>query len=806
MRNSLLIIFWLLYSCLLAQTATQTVRGRITDRETTAPLIGVAVAVYNGDKLIGGAASDDNGYFRIERVPVGRMTITASYLGYKKILMPNTPVTSAKEVILNLDMEPSVTEMKEVTVGTGKKRGESINDMATISARAFTVEEASRYAGSRNDPARMASNFAGVSGTDDSRNDIVIRGNSPFGVQWRLENVNIPNPTHFAVAGTTGGPVGILNNRMLANSDFLTGAFPAEYGNALAGVFDVRYRNGNDQHHEFALQFGVLGAEVFAEGPISKKNKSSYMFNYRYATLDLLVAAGIDIGTKAVPKYQDAQFKLNFPLKKGNISVFGLGGYATVNLITSTDQKPGGREIYSSKDQDEFFRTGLGIIGLSYTRPLNEKAYAKITFAASTQWIQDRFIRVLRHTNAEGNYVLDGKYYKTYFRNIESKFSANWFHNYKLNGQQVLRFGMNTELNVFNYLDSTLNENNFSWQKRYDYRGAHFMFQPYVQWKFTINEKWSMVAGLHGQWFTLNNSWSIEPRASIKYQFRKNQSFGLGTGLHSQTQPMYIYFVKDNYTDPYNHVLRNKNLGFTRSYHLVASYDVFFKHDVRVKAEAYFQYLFDLPVEQRSSSYSILNEGSSFDRFFPAKLVNKGVGRNIGIELTVEKFFTHNWFCMFTGSLYDARYRASNGIWYNSDFNGNYIMNALGTKEFKWGKKRVNTIGLGGKITFGGGQRYTPYDTVLSKLSEDPVKQDAMRNKLQFHPYFRFDVRISYSCNTRKHITHEVGIDLVNITFQKNILRLQYIDAQTPPKEVYQLGFLPLFYYRIDFSVGKNKS
>ena len=799
--KKVLLLTLLLYSCIsFAQQATQTLRGRVIDREITMPLMGVNVAAFLNGKLLGGAQTDENGYYRIEKLPITRIEITASYLGYKKTTIQNIPLTSAKEMVTNIELEPAVQEMKEVEVTGGKRKGEAINEMTTLSARAFTVDDAARYAGSRNDPARMASNFAGVSGTDDSRNDIVVRGNSPFGVQWRLENVNIPNPSHFAIAGTTGGPVGMLNNKVLSNSDFLTGAFPAEYGNALAGVFDVRFKNGNDEKHEFGLEFGLMGAQAFAEGPLNRKTKASYVVNYRYATLDLLVKAGIDIGTKAIPKYQDLQFKLNFPLKNGaNLSFFGLGGYSLVNLMTSTDKKPE-RDIYASKDIDEFLRTGMGVVGINYTRPINDKCYSRITFAASGQSLRNHFVRIVRHVDpVSGDYVVDNKYDKMFFNFMEAKFSANFYRNYKLNNRHVVRFGMNTELNVYRYSDSILNEQTSLWEKRLSYKGAHFVFQPYVQWRWSISEKVTLNAGLHGQLFTLNKSWSLEPRLAVKYQFKRNQSVALGTGLHSQLQPAYLYFQNDNVLHP-EYGLRNKNLDFSRSFHLVGAYDVFFKQDIRMKVEAYFQYLWGIPIDKTPTSYSVINEGASFDRFFPGKLENKGLGRNVGLEVTLEKFFTHNWFIMFSGSVYDSKYKASDGQWYNTSYNGNYIVNILGTKEFKWGKKRLNTIGIGGKLTVGGGQRYTPYDTLLSKYSEDPVVQDKERNKYQFKPYFRFDIKLNYMWNGKKHVTQEVGIDLVNITFQKNILRLQYVDAQAQPREVYQLGFLPLFYYRIDFS------
>jgi hypothetical protein len=782
-----------------AQVPVQTIRGTVVDKESNMPLIGVNVVITKDSAILNGSTTDENGHFRIERIPVGRVNLSATYMGFKPIFIPNLLTSSAKEMVMSLEMEQSVSDLQEVEI-QGKRKGETINEMAVLSARQFTVEETERYAGSRGDPARMAANFAGVSGTDDSRNDIVIRGNSPFGVVYKLENVNIPNPNHFAVAGSTGGSVGILNNKVMANSDFLTGAFPAEYGNGIAGVFDIRYKNGNNERHEYTAQLGILGAELFGEGPVSKKNKSSYLFNYRYATLEALIALGIDVGTQATPKYQDLQFKFNFPQKNGdNLSIFGLGGYSMINFITSNKTKPETREIYATKDQDEFFRSGLGIVGLTYTHQVNDKVYSKVSIAASVDMQKNHFDKVDRYVDSTtGNYVVDSIFPKVDFQLVTARYSASFLRNHKVNSRLSIRYGLSTDIYYVNYLDSILRESDFTWEKRLDSKEFHILFQPYAQLKYAITERLSMVAGLHTQYYTINKkSWSIEPRFSIKWQFKPNQSVSFGTGLHSQTIPSYQYFVNQ----PGQRQL-NKDLGFMRSFHLVAGYDVFFKKDIRIKTEIYFQQLFDLPVTVAPSSYNILNEGAGFDRFFPTKLVNKGLGRNMGVEFTLEKFFTKNWFFMFSGSLYDSRLQGSNGKWYNSDFNGNYVLNALGTKEFRWGKKRINTIGIGGKVTFGGGQRYTPFDTVLSQYSEDPVALDSMRNGNQFKPYFRLDIKLNYRCNT-KRFTHEVGIDLVNLTFQKNILRLQYAGPDVPAQEVYQLGFLPLFYYRLDFWIGK---
>jgi len=809
-----LFLLWI-FLCLLTSKAatqplTQTIRGVVTDKETSQSLEGVyLLIVIDSTKRIVGM-TDSEGRFRLEKVPVGRVTLNASYVGYNKVVLPNLLLSTAKETVLTIEMDNDLSMLAEVEV-KGTRKGESINDMAVLSSRAFSVEETERYAGSRGDPARMASNYAGVSGTDDSRNDLVIRGNSPFGVLYRVDNVVIPNPNHFAVAGATGGSVAILNNRMLSTSDFITGAFPADFGNAIAGVFDIRFKNGNNERHEYTAQVGIMGAELFGEGPLSKNKRASYMFNYRYATLEGLVKLGVDIGTEAIPKYQDLQLKMNFPFKNGDhLSLFAIGGFSQINFITSNKLKPEARDIYATKDQDEYFRSGLGLMGLTYTHRINDHEYSKTSLAVSTQYNKNNFFRVIRHVDSlTENFVVDTMYPKLTYYFINTRYTLSYFRNNKISARSSVRYGITNELIQPLFMDSIYTEpifnssaKDYRWQTRLNTKGSsHFLIQPYAQWKYAISEKLSTVVGLHLQYFTLNHSFSAEPRFSLKYQLKQNQSLAFGVGLHSQLLPIYQYFLQNDQLQQFN-----KNLDFMRSFHAVVGYDVFFKKDIRIKAEAYFQQLWSLPIDTFPSSYNMLNEGNGFDRFFPGKLVSKGLGRNVGVEVTLEKFFTHNWFFMVSASVYDSRLKSSDGKWRSSDFNGQYIANVLGTKEFKWGKKRLNSFGIGGKITVGGGRRFTPYDTLLSQQSEDPIIVDSLRNQFQFRPYFRFDIKLNYRCNT-KRFTHEVGIDLVNITFTNNVLRIQYVSPQEPAREVYQLGFLPLFYYRLDFGFSiKSKS
>lgn len=308
-----------------AQTAnTQIVKGRLLDAQSKSPLIGATVIVVGSSPLIG-ATSDNEGYYKLTNVPFGRFTLKISYIGYEEQIVPNVLVTAGKEVIMNFELVESLTTLDavEIKASDNEEKGTLNNEMITVSARTFNIEETRRYAGSRNDPARMASNFAGVVGNNDSRNDIIIRGNSPTGLLWRMEGIDIPNPSHFGALGATGGPVSMLNNNVLDKSDFMTGAFPAMYGNAISGVFDLQMRTGNNEKREYTGQLGFNGFELGAEGYFSKKSRASYLANYRYSAMGVFSLLGLSVGTgSAVPEYQDISFKIDLPTSKAGRFTF----------------------------------------------------------------------------------------------------------------------------------------------------------------------------------------------------------------------------------------------------------------------------------------------------------------------------------------------------------------------------------------------------------------------------------------------------------------------------------------------------
>lgn len=790
----------LLFPLLCNAQRMQLLKGKIVDIESKAPLSGARVVVTDVSPILE-AETDIEGNFIIKDVPIGKHTIFVSYIGYQSKILTDVLVTSAKEVILPVEMEEHVQKMGEVIV-TGER--EHINEMAIISTKTFDVQETERYAGSRADPARMASNFAGAQGGDDSRNDIIIRGNSPQGVLWRLEGIDIPNPNHFAIPGTTGGPVSMLNSKTLANSEFFTGAFPAEYGNAVGGVFDLKLRNGNSDRHELTGQFGFLGTEISAEGPISKKSGSSFLFAYRYSTLKIFNSLNIQIGTTSIPSYQDATFKLNFPIgKKSSLAIFGIGGLSKIDLIVSTltEATP---QLYGQSDRDQYFSSNAGLAGVSFNHTLSENTYAKLTIAQAASDIWSLNEKVYRNSKFE----VDSLKKILSYNFITTTIVAHWYVNKKISARHTLKAGIVNNHYRLNFQDSTREypATRPDWQIRENYRGSTDLFQAYVQYKYRPSDAVTLVGGLHGQYLSLNGATALEPRLNASWKVNDNNVLAAGYGIHSQMQQLYQYYAYQ----PGTRNRANENIGFTRSHHIVLGYYRKLASDLKVHLESYYQYLFKVPIEIRSrSSYSALNQGSTFLRDFPHALVNKGTGYNYGIELTFEKKFNRGFYMLFTGSVFDSKAKGNDDVYRNTDYNSRYAVNLLAGYERKLSKSSMFFTGM--KITHLGGKPYSPADITASNSYGDLVIIDSLRNTLRFEPYFRADVKLGIRVNARK-MTHEIALDLINITGTKNMLSTVYSSdlaaqgATNPFYNQYQLGFLPIFYYRIDFGFGTERS
>jgi len=792
----LLLLLTILSSNVINAQTSQTIRGQVIDADAEIPLIGATIEVLSLDPIVG-TTTDLDGSFALTEIPLGRQVLRISYLGYESLTIPNILVTAGKEVYQDFKLVEAINTLEEVVVRADTEKDKSINELATVSAKTFSMEEVNRYSGGRSDVSRLVSNFAGVATADDSRNDIVIRGNSPTGVLWRLEGVQIPNPNHFATLGTTGGPVSALNPNLLKNSDFITSAFPSEYGNALSGVFDVGFRSGNKQKFETTLQLGAFsGIEAMIEGPLNKKKTSSFVVSFRNSFVALATELGIDIGTTATPNYRDLSFKFDLDAgKAGRVAIFGIGATSDIDFIGAD---LGADDLFADANSDSYADSQIGVIGIKHNKVINNNAYIRTTLSASSaqnDFLVQNFFKpemVEKYDTAQVNDVVD-------------QLVLNSYYNLKQSARLTIRAGITldrTNLNSqFRARNGILNEddNLRAWINYRDVDGALFTIQPYAQAKYKIGQKLTANLGVHGQFLTDNNTGIVEPRAGLSYQLGKKSAVNLGYGLHSQTIPLPFYFLQTQQPDG-SYTTENQDLSFTKAHHFVLGYDYKFAPSWRLKAETYYQSLFDVPVESQPSTFSLLNVGADFA--FPRvdSLVNEGTGKNYGLELTVEKFFADGYYGLLTGSLFQSKYTGSDGVERNTAFNNQYVLNVLAGREFQLGKAKRSSLSVDFKLTNAGGRFYTPIDLEASKLAFQEVKDETRAFEERYDPYFRLDFKVGFRMNSKKRkLNQQFFLDFQNITNRENVFINRYNVQTNEVNTTLQSGFFPDILYRVQF-------
>ncbi len=772
--------------CLIVNTCfsqKQTVRGTVVDNISQSSIPGAIIKISGLDSVIQ-TVSDENGKFNLSNVPVGSRTIEITAYDYKPVIMQNVTVNAGKELVLTINMEEDLKKIDEVMITAKTDKNKPLNELSTVSTRTFSVEETQKFAAAVNDPARMATSFAGVVTAGDGNNHISIRGNSPNGLLWRMEGVEIPNPNHFSNVGTAGGGISILSAQLLSNSDFSTGAFAAEYGNALSGVFDLRLRKGNNEKREYTIQLGVMGMDAATEGPFKKGYEGSYLVNYRYSTLNILGKIGIPIGD-ANTNFQDLSFNVYLPTKKlGKFTVFGFGG---LSYQTTTAEKDSARWL-----EDNFLRlntnfySNTGAVGITNTKLFKNRSYLKTALVFS---------------GTENGYKQDklGDDYASLTREYEQRFLQNKLtlsstYTQKINAKNNIRTGF-----ILNHLGYRLKQSDMGDStvllEQINEKGGTETMQVFFQWNSHIAEKLTTNVGIHYFQLFLNNSYSVEPRASIRYDVHPKHHLTLGYGLHSQLQPIGVYFVER--TENGETTLPNRNLKLSKAHHVVFGYDFVLNEHEHIKAEVYYQHLFHVPVSKDpTSTYSILNSQNGF----PSEmLTNSGLGRNYGLELTYERFLFKNLYYLVSASLYESKYRAPNGNWYDTQFNTNYATSLTIGKEWNLKNKKKNrTIGFNIKSIYVGGFRYTPIDLDASVAAGETKFVTSQTYGKRMPDYYRLDIRLSLKRNY-KRLTSTVALDIQNTTNRKNVGG-QYFEEKTGSiKYWYQSPLIPILSYRLEF-------
>ena len=769
--------------------ATQTVRGQVCDVASGEPMIGVTITVENGTTM--GVVSDADGNFVINNVPVGRHSVRATYIGYEPVLLKEQMVSSGKELVLTLRMRESISELGEVVVKPRVNKQLPLNEMAQVGARMFSVEEANRYAGGMADPARTASMFAGVA-AGGVTNGISIHGNSPQMLQWRVEGVEVNNPNHFAEITEAGGGIFTsLNGTVLTNSDFLTGAMPAEYGNALSGAFDMKMRVGNNTKYEHAVQVGTLGVDFASEGPLVKGSKASYLVNYRYSFLEIAKKLHAINMEKETLDYQDLSFKLNMPTEKaGTFAVWFTG------LIDRYENEvPDMSDWETLWDMNDSWSNQKNCaVGLNHTYRFKSGGTLRSSVAFTGTYRKLGMSNYERQRVGEGTSGIEQMIQTpcTDGRNSQWNVIISMQHQHKFSSRYTMQNGFEHQHLDFNTWLDWIHETGGPLYRVYESEGNTGLTRLYSSHKVALSRRLSTVAGVNVMWFNLNNQFLVEPRISVQYKTSPSSTISLAYAMNSRKESTDVYFVTMAGKNP------NEDLGLTRSHHISASFAQRLGENAMLKIEPYWQWLFDVPVE-KGTTYSILNHNQFYqDR----ALVNEGAGRNYGIDFTLERYLKDGLYGMFTATLFKSEYRDAQGEWHHSRHDRGWISNIVGGKEWMVGKSRKNVFGLNGRLTLMGGDRYTPipegitFEDVANRPDKSiPVVDGLDPFCAQMKTTVGYAFSLKYTINKR-HTSHHFILEYLQMkTFQGQTFDLkthEIVDKYT------SLTF-PNIAYRVEF-------
>ena len=765
-KATLIGLFGLIAISIHAQVLTQTIRGNVIDRTTNQALVGVTVGVVNHDRI--GTTTDLDGGFTLEGAPMGRQQFTFSYIGFQTFVTEGIIISSSRSEELIIALSEGVLLDNIQIVADGNVNA-PVNELATVSARSFSVEETERIPGGVNDMGRMALSYPGVqTGSNDTENDIIIRGNSSVGILWRLEGMDIPNPNHFARPGTSGGGVNVFSAQLLGKSDFYTGGMPAEFGNALSGAFDMHFRKGNKIDRQHRVRIGILGLDFATEGPI-KKGKSSYLVNYRYSTLGILNSLGFElIGERVSNNFQDLSFNLAFEGKDPTVqwSVFGIAGLSEEHYSPKPSEE---REIGRSNHwEDRYNESDMAAGGVTYTKILGQNSYIKGTTTLMTSYVGRAYDTL---SLQEVPYTYNTQDYN------DSRISTSWSYWKGLNDHWNIKSG--AILHAINYKffketkarSNTSNIVDFNRNVNLNGGGNAMTAQAYALAQYVPSSKLQVNFGLHAMFLGINSTGGLDPRLSLKYSINQNNRIGLALGKHSQMLPFAAYFYEEPESEGSTSKVRpNFNAPFMNSNHYILSYTYVSPRLIKFNAEVYYQQLNKVPVRavNINDNYWMLNRQGEFPDF---KTLSEGKGENYGVDLALEKFFSNKMYFLLTGSFFESNTISKEGVKSPSRFSTKWVSTFTLGREIEF--KKGGALQFGARLLYNGGYRYTPHDPILSAMQNRYVPLANSFYASQVTPYSRIDSRISYRYN-KKRYSGSISLDIQNLTGKKNLNGASY--------------------------------
>ncbi|GAB2965391.1 TonB-dependent receptor [Hymenobacter coalescens] len=767
-------VLWLLLTSLLAQAqSTGVLTGTVRDRATQQLLPGVTVAL-EGTAL--GAATDEQGRFRLSGIPTGSYNVRASFVGYEPLLRANVSITSGNANIVSLELTPAAQQLGEVQV-TANRAIRVATAETPLSVQRLNVEEIKSNPGGNFDISRVVQVLPGVGGggtggTAGFRNDIIIRGGAPNENVYYLDGIEVPVINHFQTQGSAGGPTGLLNVSFIEDVTVSTSAFEARYDNTLSSVLQFRQRDGNPDRVQGNVRLSGTEVAGTLEGPLAPN--TTFLASVRRSYLQLLFKA-IDLPIR--PNYWDAQFKVTTKLSpKTTLTALGLGAIDHFEVAVPRE---------SSLEKEYTLRNTPSIDQWNYTlgaslRQLIERGYVNVALSRTQLDNQvNRFEGGAEFSGDESrrNLLTRSGETENKLRVDVNRSLGKWQYAYGGVGQWIT-----FDSRYFNRLrrevqapDGSVLQPAVEVRFQSDLRFARFGAFAQVTRPFLPNDRLTVSAGIRadGNSFTeggANLLRTLSPRLSASYALASRWNLNASIGRYYKILPSTLLGFRDNAGQ-----LVNQNTRYIGSTHYVAGLEFLPAANTRLTVEGFLKRYDHYPVSVRDG-ISLANLGGDFVALGNEAVTSTGQGRAFGGEFFFQQKLTNNWFAVASYTLFRSEFSGADGRYQPSAWDTRHLASALLGRKFSRGWE------LGLKYRFAGGAPYTPFDLGASQQNYLSIGQGvldyARLNTQHLGSFQQVDFRLDKKYNLRR-VTIDLFVDLQNVFLIKNPALPQYTFQRT---------------------------
>ncbi len=744
----------------LSNAQTGSIKGTVIDRETKEPLIGANVLIMNTQR---GAATNKDGKFFIDHIPVGSYSVRIGYIGYETLIKTDVIVRSHRSSDLVIELAPTTLQSSEVSVTAGYFY--DIKEQP-VSAVNFSNEEIRRSPGSAGDISRVISGLPSVAQMDDQQNALVVRGGSPFENGFYVDNIRIPNINHFPVQGSTSGPIGILNVDLIRDVTFYAGGFSAEYGNDLSSVLNIQYREGNRDNYDGQLDLNFAGGGFIAEGPLNH-GRGSWIVSSRRSYLDLLLRM---MNVSVRPVYGDSQTKLVYDINKNNrISFLDILGYdnETVSKEAAKDL-----DVANYGHENHIENTS----GFNWRRLWNDKGYSSTAVSHTISTYSRNYSEYLTNTP-----VLDKK-------STEQALNLRNINHYRFSPYFETNFGIESGF-IFDHYDYTYPEYTNALGHTTPAQSVNKHLQAaqvsgFASLTIKPANRFTTIIGVRGDYYSYTSGTLISPRFSVSYQLSEKTTLNGSAGLFTENLPMMLLSQQTNH----------KVMATPEAEHYIIGLDHLLTPSLRLTLEAYYKSYRHFPMDPNQPTLFIIDEPFYRDGFYYShqNLIATGQAFSKGVEVMIQKKFANKFYGYISGTWFQSRYRDYNGIWRNRVFDNRFIFST--ESGYKLNKKWEFSF----KWTWAGGHPYTPFDLEASRNLQREVLDPNFTNTDRYPVYHSLNIRADrrFYFKRTNLITY---LSLWNAYNRKNVARYYWNRTENNVSAQYQWSLMPIFGVEFEF-------